>query len=225
MKKIEALLNERKNYPVGSKTQNKNQIDYILNRIDGKDKVYLILPSFFLQKGIGEVNDAKELILENYNLSALIGLGKIWEPYSSIQFILIVLSKEKKSEIFICEEPEGNTFTVNGKNTISGLIENQVVTKNYKDYLEKIDRYLEEESESVLKGFKIKQTDFDKEKFYLEYYLPKYRELDEKLAKEKTLPLSDLAEIIIPRFSKEEGKVLSVGNFSYPLEIEKFHDE
>lgn len=222
MKKIEALLNERKNYPVGAKTQNKNQIDYILHRIDDDaNKSYLILPSFFLQRGIGEVKEVKDLIFEAYNLSAIIGLGKIWEPYTSIQFNLIVLSKEKKSEIFICEEPEGKTFTVNGKISKSGLIENQVITKKYKDYLEKIDQYLEKGNENGLNGFKIKQTDFDKEKFYLEYYLPRYREIDEKLAKEKTLPLSDLVEVIVPRTSKEEGKVLRVGNFSYPLEIEK----
>jgi len=222
MKKIESLLNERKEYPVGAKKQNKNQIEYILHRIgDDTEKAYLILPSFFLQKGIGDVKEVKELIFETYSLSAIIGLGKIWEPYTSIQFNLIVLNKDKKSEIFICEEPEGKAFSVNGKTSKSGLIENQVITENYKGYLEKLEEYLTEENESQLNGFKIKQTDFDKEKFYLEYYLPKYRELDEKLAKENTLQLSGLAEIIIPRFTKEQGKVLRVRNFNYPLEIHK----
>ena len=166
------------------------------------------------------MKEVKELIFEAYSLSAIIGLGKIWEPYTSIQFNLIVLNKEKKNEIFICEEPESKTFTVSGKISKSGLIKNQLVTKVYKDYLEKINQYLEEENERGLNGFKIKQTDFDKEKFYLEYYLPKYKELDEKLAKEKILPLSDLVEVVIPRFSKDDGRVLRVGNFSYPLEIE-----
>lgn len=222
MKKIEALLNERKEYPVGAKTQNKNQIDYVLHRIgDDTEKAYLILPSFFLQKGIGDVKEIKELIFETYNLSAIIGLGKIWESYTSIQFNLIVLSKEEKSEIFICEEPEGKAFSANGEISESGLIENQVITENYKGYLEKVEDYLTEENESQLNGFKIKQTDFDKEKFYLEYYLPRYKELDEKLAKENTLQLLNLAEIIIPRFIKEEGKVLRVGSFNYPLEIHK----
>lgn len=222
MKKIEALLNERKKYSVGTKTKNKNQIDYILHRTgDDEDMVYLILPSFFLQRGIGDVKEIKELIFETYNLSAIIELGRIWEPYAAITFSLIVLSKRKEGEIFLCEEPECKTYKVNGKISKSGLIENQIITEDYKNYLERIDKYLTKGDESKLNGFKIKQLDFDKEKFYLEYYLPKYKEIDEKLAKETTIPLSDLAEIITPRLSKEEGKVLRAGNFNYPLDMQK----
>lgn len=222
MKNIEALLIERKKYPVGAKFQNKNQIDYILSRIgDETEKAYLILPSYFLQKGVDDIKEVKELIFESYELSAIIGLGKIWEPYASIQFNMIVLSKKARNEIFICEEPEGQTFLAIGKISKSGFIQNQQITDSYRKYLENVEDYITRGDESELNGFKVKQIEFDKEKFYIEYYLPKFKELDVRLAKEKTISLSELAEVISPKFTKEEGKVLGIKNFDYPLEVQK----
>jgi len=222
MKKIKDLLKERNNYPVGAKQQNKNQIDYILQRIgESPDVAYLILPSFFLQKGIGDIKEIKELIFESYNLAALIGLGRIWEPDTVLKFNLIVLTKNKINEIYLCEHPEFKICYRRKKASKLGLITDQIFTEEYEKYLDKVEEYLIKNIENSLSGFKIKHSTFTKEKFYIEYYLPKYKELDDKLSKEKTLPLSELVEIIIPKFTKEEGKVLGVGNFKYPIDIDK----
>lgn len=221
MNKIETLLEERKKYPIGAKAINKNQVDYILQKIEkNEDIVFLILPSFSLQKEVNDVKKIKELIFGSYYLSAIIGLGRIWEPYTTVQFNLIVLSKYKQSEILMCKSPDYKTFTSKSRVPKSGLVGNQLITEEYQNYLEKVESYLNG-NENPLNGFKINYSGFDKDKFYINYYLPEYKEINEKLSKEKTVPLSTLADVILPRHTNEEAKVLRGRFYNYPLDVDK----
>ncbi len=222
MKIIKTLLEERKKYPVGSKKENKNQVDYILDKIgDTSEITYLILPSLFLERNIKAIAEVKELIFENYHLSALIGLGKIWEPYTALDFILIVLDRIKQKEIFICEAPDCKTFKSTKPIPNSDSIKNQIIMPAYNDFLKKVDNYLVSANEDGLDGFRLKQTGFNIKKFHPKYYAPQFLEIEKKLSKEKTEILSNLVDIIISKNTKNEGKVLKVKNFEYPLNIRK----
>ena len=99
---INKTLELRKNFPLGSKTTNINDVDYITTVFDSdEDIIGLVLPSFFLNRKIKDIKILKELIFDRWYLSGIYDLSSLWHPYTGIQFNLICFSLTKPKTIEI----------------------------------------------------------------------------------------------------------------------------
>jgi hypothetical protein len=217
MIKIRTLLNERKKYEVGNKKENRFQTDYILDKLN-QDETYLILPSFIFQKSGGEIRDIKDLMFEEYHLACIIGLGNIWHPLSNISFVLVGLKRKISEVIYMIDHPSCQTFSVKNKDNKQKILENQIITDDYENYLTSVESFIQNPTKHNLDVFEVARQDINEQRLYLEFYLPKYKELDERLSKEKTKPLSALADIILPKTSKDNRLTLKTKDFKYPIE-------
>jgi|SRR5690554_406336 len=219
---ITKLISNRISFPFGDRTQNKNDIDYILSNINNNsDSILLILPSHYFQKGIREVKEIRNLILENHFLYGIFGLGKLLFPFSSIDFSIFIFNKKELNYFKIINHPKCKVCVSGTKVTDLNSLNKRKLTQSYIEHLTFVEAVLGNEGLESEKLYKVPYNDLSENKIYINYYLPENKVILDKLANEKTISLIDLAEIYKPILENKEGKVIGIRNFKYPLSIDK----
>lgn len=196
-----------------------------------KDRFEVILPENALDRYHGPDADNLIYLSECYGVAGMFELGNVL-PNTNAKMILYIFSKKQN------ESPE--TFTIGAYyNTMRSLrmqdISNIDYNKLYPFYFYNYIHIIEEcQNNSDLTD----QEPFfcfnvvDKTKFIPNVYSPrrytkKVFEIENKLRNEKTLLLSDIADIIRPRPSEDRThtvKVLTPNAWVYPFQYERLQE-
>lgn len=227
---IYKLIQDRYRISVGVKNENE-QLEYIKRKIEvGEEELFLILPNKFWISSLKDIISLKEELFDKYFIHGIYDMYTLYYPYVQIEFSLFHFSKRKNNKVtFISLKKEKKMTTTDiklrSKNDFE-LIKEGKYNKWYAEYLLKLERYIENnkiiESTSYIIFYE-ELVKVQKDKLYLDYYRPEYRENREKLNKEKLVLLSDIADITRPRIKKDStySKQLLVKDFKYPLQYEK----
>lgn len=228
---IIGVLERRKKYPIGSKTANVNEVDYIISETQSdKDTVCIVLPVSFLDKKNSDVSTLKELIFDDWHVSGIYDLSKIWAPYTSIEFNLICLIKNKPTNVSFSKYEGLNTFKGDINHRVAkGELGKQIITDEYDIYLQELSSIIENKKNKFIKSraylFVIPYSSLNHNHLSINYYHPELIENQKKLEQETTKILSDVAEILIPQSDRDEkGLVFSSSNFSYPIQINRLKE-
>jgi hypothetical protein len=228
---IIGVLERRKKYPIGHKTTNVNDVDYIISETQS-DKIiaYIILPVYFLDKNNSDVAKIKNLILENWHVSGIYDLSKIWAPYTNIEFNLICLNKNKPVNVSFSKYKGLNTFKSESTyKFVQGEFGGQIITEEFSLYLQELSNIIESEKNIFIKSraylFTIPYSSFNNNHFSINYYEPDLIENQKKLELETTKILSEVAEILVPKSATDEkGFIISPSNYSYPIQINRLKE-
>lgn len=225
------LLEVRKKYPIGSKTKNVNEIDYIVSQLESKEDVIgIVLPVSFLNRKNSDISTLKELIFDDWHVLGIFDLSKIWAPYSGVDFNLICLGRHKLENIVFSKYEGSSTFSADrNRKSIAGEIGSQIITEEYLLYLEEVSNIIKNCSRKFFKSkgsmFVAPSNLLNHEHLSVNYYHPDLIENQNKLDQESTKLLSEVAEILVPRQQKgaeaEKCLVLSAVNFDYPIRLDK----
>lgn len=228
---ITKLLERRKKFPIGSKTTNVNQVDYITSELESNnDVIGIALPVSFLNRKISDIYTLKELIFDDWYVLGIYDLSKIWAPYWAIEFDLICLGKNKPENITFSKYEGSSTFNGDGTYKRSkGEVGKQVITKEYSLYLQEVTCIISQQQDKFIKSkgsiFTASSTLFNQDRLSINYYHPDLIENQKKLDQENTELLSTVAEIIVPHLvGLEKSLVFTPANFSYPIQLEKIKE-
>lgn len=228
---ITKLLERRKRYPIGSKTTNVNEIDYITSELESNEEIIgVALPASFLNRKNSDISTLKELIFDDWHVLGIYDLSKIWDPYTAIDFNLICLGKNKPENIIFSKYEGLKTFAGDRGHRISaGEIGKQVITDEYSLYLQELSDIIANRKDKFVKSkgsiFILPSASLNHEHLSINYYHPDLIENQNKLDQENTELLSEVAEIIVPRQDGiEKCRVFSPVNFAYPIQLEKIKE-
>ena len=188
------------------------------------------MPVYFLDKNNSDVAKIKNLILENWHVSGIYDLSKIWAPYTNIEFNLICLNKNKPVNVSFSKYKGLNTFkSESNYKFVQGEFGEQIITEEFSIYLKEVSNIIENENNRFIKShaylFTIPYSSFNNNHFSINYYEPDLIENQKKLELETTKILSEVAEILVPKSDKDEkGFIISPSNYSYPIQIDKLKE-
>jgi len=228
--KILHLIEDRKNFPVGgSRFSEKDYIDIKLK--ENKGIFGLIVHSLFLSSFKDRF--IRNNLLDETSIRAIIDLGEIWSPFTNIRFTLLVCSKKVSNIIFVSKYKIGKAFTPKPKSfKNTGVIEPQEVTKDYLEYINKVEEIIGRETTEKVENEKykiwtIKRSEINSDNLQQNYYDPDLRDAFNKLKKEKTAVLSDLSDIKHVKREKGalKGLILKTKDFIYPLNYHKLKED
>ncbi len=227
---IKTLIEERKNYPVNSKTRNKNEEEYVKEKLSNDpDVINFVFPAIFLHSY--KYREQREIIFKQYHTKALLDLSSIWKPYTSVQFQLLSVAKEKPKKVTFSKYVSDKTFNAPDPRAVTGVIGVQNIENEYQEYLEKMNELLKGKFIPSLttKNYKFWQVKYDKvemDRLIINYYDPENTESVKKLKQEETIPLGELSDILKPRkVENSEGLVIKTKDFAYPLYYENLSRE
>lgn len=223
---FEELYNQRSSYPIGARSINRNDLDYIrdeLRRQKNNSHKFLILPAAYFDRVSSK--EIKEEIEASHNLAGIYDLGAIIHPLSSIKFYLYVFSKHKPERIWFGELQNQRKPFINRSfdYKTAQYPEFTDLSPFMSDYLRSIELSLNDQKKKdyISDDYRIFSCDISKidDRANIDYYKPEYIELEAKYAQEKTAKLGEIAEIIFPRgpVETDDQYTIKLSEAAYPL--------
>lgn len=223
------LYNERSKYPLGSRTINPYEKDYIrdeLNRQSSRDHVFLLLPAFFFDKVTSQ--KAKEELESKLSLVGTFDISSIFHPVAGIKFYLYVFGKHAPRLVWFGEILNGLRPFKHRKQTPylrpKLFPEYGELESYYLEYLRSIDLAIHDDKKSDYVSEQYRMFGVDpvriQDRAHIDFYKPELMELEAKYAHEDTVRLGDIADIIRPNERQESGDQLfsiKLSDALYPL--------
>ena len=228
---IRKTLEIRKLYPIGSRTTNVNEVDYITSVMESNENIIgLALPLSFLNRRHSDIETLKELIFDDWYISGIYDLSRIWYPYAGLEFNLICLSKTKPDKIRLSKYESSNTYTgTSQSNNKLGMVGKQTISDDYSIYLSELSYIIVGKKETFTEAkaslFSVPYLSLNKDHLSINYYHPDLIENQNKLDQEKTVILSELVDILIPK--QDRNKICPIfgpANFNYPIQYNKMRE-
>lgn len=223
------IIEERRMVPILNLKNEKNQIEYIKGKIEtNEDNIFFILPNNFFLSSVKDIQLLREELFDIYSLYGIYDLFKLYYPYTQIEFSLFHFSKIKNNQVRFIRLNRKNRLITSEKKYVTkiGSIKEIDYTIWYRNYLLQLEKYVQtntiQKSDSYI-IFHEKNEEIQRDKLYLDYYLPEYRENREKLNQEKIVLLKDIADIVTPKRKKSNTylKQLLVKDFKYPIDYKE----
>ncbi|WP_105618620.1 DUF4145 domain-containing protein [Vallitalea okinawensis] len=223
------IVEERSKVPIRNVKNDIDQIEYISKKIESNDnQIHFIVPNnFFLSSAIS-IKLLKDKLFSKYYLTGIYDLDKLYSPNTGIQFSLFHFSKEKNKEVRFLKLSNKKQLVTNYRDNIKdrGILDISKFSNWYKEHLSQVEQFSNNsniELSDRLIIFYEKNEDIQKDKLYLDYYLPEYRENRRKLDQEEIVLLKDIADVITPRRKQkcDRSRQLLVKDFEYPLKYEE----
>lgn len=184
---------------------------------NGDDEILTILPVGLMERTRA---DSKHIFpeLQKYHTAGIFQLGHFDDRISPyLGFNLYLLSKNRPNSVFICEAPHKDSKIFRWDNIVEGYhesLEKWINTGRLDDLLKRCVN-------------EIPYKELNEEILDVRFYTKKYFGLKKALKKQKSLPLSELADVIRPCFIRQKSsgvKLLRPRDFLYPLEEDKLSD-
>lgn len=215
---IYKIIDDRLRYPLASKTENKDDLDYIDHVLSTQEnKTGLILVQNTIDRKGTNNKLIKELVLSDWHISGVFDLSQLMYPYSGVNFSFYWLTKAKPKQVLFSIFKGSETYKDNSQSikTLEDLVVNRVITAKYEKYLNCLNTVIKGANHSELNQqsceaefFKRTFDDVDFDNLSIRYNSPEIVESRLKLKKETILPLSEVADILLPRKIKNlTGKV------------------
>ena len=215
---IYKIIDDRLRYPLASKTENKDDLDYIDHVLSTQEnQAGLILGQNTIDRKASNNRLIKELVLSDWYISGIFDLSKLMHPYSGINFSFYWLTKVKPKQVLFSIFKGSETYKDNRRhvNTLEDLVVNRVITLKYEKYLNCLITVIKGISLSELNQqnceaefFERALDDVNFDNLSIRYNSPEMVENRLKLEDEITFPLSEVADILFPRQIKDRiGKV------------------
>jgi len=216
---IKELFNKRMEYPINIRMKylDTSQDDVLLQLIreSKEDTLYFIS----IERCIKQA-----LKLSTYNIAAIFHLANPF-AHTNISFFLVKLTKNLpeyvKISVYNNVIPIGRTDREILKCSQWKLKEN--ISVSYQNYLQALEQW--ENNEELPRDTKdYSFNEVNSKKFNIDilnpyFYTKSLEMVKEKLSKEKTINLSEIAQIIRPKGNNTiRGKVLTTKDFKYPLD-------
>ena len=212
-------IRQRCKYPMGASAQLDGYIDVAIS--DSSDQCYFVTTDTIFAKYC----DRNECI-NNYFINAVFDLAQICLPSVSVRMSLYVLSKKETKVV--------KTGVYTGKLSTRKRIPDKIdkgfyieiidnIPEEYFDYCELINKWVNKggltPADSDYYEFNaVERSDFDLDKATAKRYTKQVFEVLNSLKTEKTVTLSDVAEIIVPqRRQTNNGYSLSAKCLTYPF--------
>lgn len=229
------LYERRSAYPPGISSLNHHEnafdIRYISDEIQAQhdsDFLFLLLFNEHLDKT--QLKETRERLEKDYSMVGIFGIGDILAPATSVKFTLYVFSKSSPQKIWFGELLE-NRHAFKRRTASSDFYKNSGVLNlrfgelepYFEKYLESIDLAIHggKKDDYIHDAYRLFGVDASKlqHRTSVDYYKPELIEAEAKLAHEKTIALSDVAEIITPRTRSEpsRGYYIKLADAKYPL--------
>lgn len=180
-------LEIRKKHPIGSRTRNPDQRDYISSQINkNPDNLGLILPAFFLNNSRSTIADLKNKLFSNYFLQGMFDLGQIWQPYASPRFTLYIFAKTQSQKISLSIYKGKSTFESGAQHrSQKGAVGPQLISEEFHKYIQFLEqkvRKIEANLSNVLAvAWEIDYEELQLEYLNIEYYQPAFSASDDRL--------------------------------------------
>lgn len=226
---------------LGINPQDENNIseylDYALNphgenkeQSTTNDVQIIVVPSLW----ITSTKHKRQLapVFNQYALNALVDVGAIWSPVTSISFSLLVLGSEPVSDVlmadFAASAPAQKSNVVDRKLTSkadkSGELPNIVYTDTFKQFLAQIEQELfgavsstkKEQEEPQFQTFKVPVKALDMSRLQVAFYHPNNQIDINRYKKAKFKTLEKLAELNMVR-SVKRGDLVHGQVFKWSL--------
>ncbi|NDW15175.1 DUF4145 domain-containing protein [Alteromonas genovensis] len=226
---------------LGINPQDENNIseylDYALNpnsenkeQGTANDFQVIVVPSLW----INSTKHKRQLapVFEQYALHALVDVGAIWSPVTSVSFSLLVLGYEPVSDVlmadFSANAPAQKSSPVDSKLTHkadkSGELPNIVYTETFTQFLAQIEQELfgaassakNEQQEQPFNIFKVPVNELDMSRLQVAFYHPDNQIDINRYKKAKFEALEKLADIKMVN-SVKRGDLVQGQVFKWPL--------
>lgn len=196
---------------------------------EGKDDVDLIV----MAAHAVYVNDLKNLF-DEYYIKEMIELSNCYLGETDQSYIYLHLTKVKQQKIRLAVFYKNAHVYNNKALKVEGVVVPKTYTKDYNEYLEKIEKWRNTGKIPSPKKYEydfreLEYSEFDKKKFFVRYYLKENDSLRNILRNSKTIELGKLAKIYMFSPWKEESekpvRELKCNPLpSYPFVLEKDTD-
>ncbi|MCF6320027.1 MAG: hypothetical protein L3J83_12270, partial [Proteobacteria bacterium] len=221
--RILPLIEQRKNYPVNAKDI-ETELNYFSSVLDSsKSWTALVIPSGFLLRRYGDTQSLKGMIFDDWFISGIFDLSAIWQPYASIPFTLLLLEHERPKSVLFSLYTGTKTFSSRARQPQTGVIGPQTIEAEYSAYINKLETFIKTRKPpqaSNAKFFTANFDDLDLDRLHGNYYDPELIETERKIQQETFAPLSQVAQVLIPRKGESgEAYVLKPKDFRYPINI------
>lgn len=220
---IYKIIDDRIRYPLASKTENKDDLDYIDHVLSiQENQTGLILGQNAIDRKGTNNKLIKELVLSDWYISGVFDLSQLMRPYSSINLSFYWLTKAKPKRVCFSIFKGSETYK-NNKQPVQGLedlVENRMISPKYEQYLNCLNTVIKGASFSKLNQQNCEAEFFECaldavnfDNLSIRYNSPEMVENRKKLKDETTRPLSEVADILFPKQIKDRtGKVCKPKN-------------
>lgn len=223
------LYEQRAKYPLGHRTVNRNDEDYIhdeLARQSAHEKIFLLLPAHYFDKATSR--KMKETIESNLSLVGTFDINSIFHPMAGIKFYLYAFGKTTPHLVWFGELLNGLKPFKHRRRTEEiqrGLFpEYGQLEEYYRDYLRSIDLAISDgkKSDYVSSTYRMFGVDPSKieDRANIDFYKPELIEVEAKYAHEETVRLGDIANIVRPNKPQAADQQLfsiKLSDATYPL--------
>lgn len=226
------LYEHRAKYPLGNRTINRNDEDYIsdeLARQSSKNTVFLLLTAHYFDKATSR--KVKEDLESKLSLFGTFDVNSVFHPVTGVKFYLYVFGKQMPRMVWFGEllnnlQPfKRRRATQDMRNSL--FPEYGELEEYYLEYLRSIDLAISDgkKSDYVSSAYRMFGVDPSKieDRANIDFYKPELMEVEAKYAHEETARLGDIATIIRPNQPQEEGKTtfsIKLSDAGYPLTSE-----
>ncbi|WP_420935479.1 DUF4145 domain-containing protein [Alteromonas sp. A081] len=239
MSRLLNIIEERQLLGINPQDENNisEYLDYALNphgenkeQSTTNDVQIIVVPSLW----ITSTKHKRQLapVFNQYALNALVDVGAIWSPVTSISFSLLVLGSEPVSDVlmadFAASAPAQKSNLVDRKLTSkadkSGELPNIVYTDTFKQFLAQIEQELfgavssakKEQQEQQFQTFKVPAKELDMSRLQVAFYHPNNQIDIHRYKKAKFEALEKLADVKMVN-SVKRGNLVHGQVFKWPL--------
>lgn len=210
------LLKERCKYPLSTLETLDGFIDAALT--NKPDRCYFVSP-----EGIFKQYYRKNDVIKDYYVTAVFDMSTAYMPYVAVKMSLFVLSKKESSVVKtgiyngeVCFDRKERKDNYNPPFELSSNL-----TSEYIEYCELINQWINKGGETPkdtehYKFNAVNRTTFDSDKPFASKHTKQVFAVYEQLAKENTVKLSELADIVIPK------KVIGTSGFTINAKCLKY---
>ncbi|WP_305972611.1 MULTISPECIES: restriction endonuclease subunit S [unclassified Mameliella] len=200
---LRSALELRKSFAIGTDRGTQEQADYLDAALStNPERPIVIMPASFWQGTSKARTSIRDRVLTDYFITHVAAVGAIWKPVAFVQFQLVGLSKKPLPEVHFAEFDAPANFP-NGKGIDTGdfsLLDLELTSS-----FDLLQGWLNDE---VKRGFSLPREEVDLTRLSIKFHDPEFRAKVAEVEEQESAPLDQLAEIIMPRQTRETGVVL-----------------
>lgn len=222
------IIEERGKIPIRRLKNDSDQLEYILRKLkSNEDDIFFIVPDKYFLSFSSDIQSLREKLFEKYNLAGVYDMNRLYLNIG-IYFSLFHFSKKNVKKVKFVKSNNNDMPTCNFGNKGYLELQESSFCAQYREYIVKIEKICNGKTLKDSVGITIfseKYANIQKNRIYLDYYLPEFQQNRAKLQNEEVVLLRDIAEVITPKRQHEtdngDFKQLYVKNFKYPLEYDE----